>query len=156
MVYNQAWQDSRGKTLMKTLLHSWKSGWYDRYTAENLIAHYLFFSLGFLYIVSAHFDSWRQDGTCELHDIHAKQVAKLLSSWKQKTLTCSQNGPLMQADQKWWHSFSIYRILELSLMHLNGGERSYYGAFLLMNIRGISNKSGRYWNLLTFKPLQPI
>jgi len=54
---------------MKRLFDRWEEG----------CSGYLFFSLGFLYIVSAHFDSWRQDGTGELHDIHAEQVAKFLS-----------------------------------------------------------------------------
>lgn len=61
---------------MERLFHRWEEGCSDRYR----IVHYLFFSLGFLHIVSAHFDSWRQDGTGELHDIHAEQVAKFLSS----------------------------------------------------------------------------
>lgn len=70
---------------IQELKHQWKHCFSAEKVGDltdNLIAHYLLFSLGFLYIVSAHFDSWRQDGTCELHDIHAKQVAKLLSSWK--------------------------------------------------------------------------
>lgn len=62
----------------------------------------------------------------------------------------------MQTDQKWWHSISIDRILGASLMHLNGGARSYYKTYLLVSIRDIWNKLGRYSNLLTSKTLQHI
>lgn len=42
----------------------------------------LLFGLCLLDIVSAHFDPRGQDGSGELHDVHAKQVAKLLRSWE--------------------------------------------------------------------------
>lgn len=41
----------------------------------------LLFGLCFLDVVSAHFDPRGQDGSGELHDVHAKQVTELLRSW---------------------------------------------------------------------------
>lgn len=43
---------------------------------------YLLFGLRFLDIVSSHFDSGTENSSGELHDIHSKQVAKLLRRWK--------------------------------------------------------------------------
>lgn len=45
---------------------------------------HLFFGLCLLYIVSSHFDSWGEDSSGELHNIHSKQVAELLCRWKCK------------------------------------------------------------------------
>lgn len=45
----------------------------------------LLFGLCFLDVVAAHFDSRRQDGSGELHDIYAKQVTELLCSWETQT-----------------------------------------------------------------------
>lgn len=42
-----------------------------------LKAH-LFFGLGFLDVVPAHFDAGGEDGPGELHDVHSQQVAELL------------------------------------------------------------------------------
>lgn len=42
---------------------------------------YLLFGLRFLDIVSSHFDSGAEDSSGELHDIHSKQVTKLLRRW---------------------------------------------------------------------------
>lgn len=44
------------------------------------IRSYLFFSLGFLHILSAYFDPWGEDGPSELQHIDAQQMAEFLSS----------------------------------------------------------------------------
>lgn len=43
---------------------------------------YLFFGLGFLDVVPAHFDAGGEDGPGELHDVHSQQVAELLCDCK--------------------------------------------------------------------------
>lgn len=40
----------------------------------------LFLGLGFLDIVSSHFNPWGQDSSGELHHIHSQQMTKFLSS----------------------------------------------------------------------------
>lgn len=40
---------------------------------------HLFFGLCLLHIISSYFDPWGEDGSGELHNVHAKQVAELLS-----------------------------------------------------------------------------
>lgn len=45
---------------------------------------YLLFGLRLLDIVSSHFDSGAENSSGELHDIHSKEVTKLLRRWKRK------------------------------------------------------------------------
>lgn len=127
-----------------------KGGRSDRYIARIAPVHYLFFSLGFLYIVPAHFDPWGQNGTCEFHDVHAEQVAKLLSSCETQnslsTKILTKNGHIL---------LHVCRTLAASLMDIQGLREAQMG-HICLNVRSISNKkkhSGHYCNLLSSKTL---
>lgn len=45
---------------------------------------YLFFGLGLLDVVSAHFDAGGQNGPSKLHHIQPQQVTQLLSRWEER------------------------------------------------------------------------